>query len=207
MYPAAAQGLMAQGPVAPEAALGASAAGSEESANDVAPAESRTGRAGASMLRHPWLLWALVLVQVGCGAYFLWEILAAILGLPTIPLRWQTRELVDIGASLGLVLGAVLGVVLAINASRAIRRADSARRVTSGEFTEVVEDYLRKLDLTPAETEVAWFLLKGMSLTEIADLRSTREGTVKAQCTAIYRKAGVSGKSQLFSLLVEDVLL
>ncbi len=71
----------------------------------------------------------------------------------------------------------------------------------------MVEDYFRKLNLTPAETEVAWFLLKGMSLTEIAALRSTREGTVKAQCTAIYRKADVSGKAQLFSLLVEDVLV
>ncbi|KAA0916829.1 helix-turn-helix transcriptional regulator [Aquicoccus porphyridii] len=159
------------------------------------------------MLRHPWLLWALVLVQVGCGAYFLWEILAAVAGLPTIPLRWQTRELVDIGASLGLVLGAVLGTVLAVTASRDIRRAESARRLTAGEFTAVVDDYFRKLGLTPAETEVAWFLLKGMSLTEIAGLRNTREGTVKAQCTAIYRKADVSNKSQFFSLLVEDILL
>lgn len=47
------------------------------------------------------MLWVLVMVQLGCGAYFLWEILAAILGLPTIPLGWQTRELVDIGASWG----------------------------------------------------------------------------------------------------------
>ena len=159
------------------------------------------------MLRHPWLLWALVAIQVGCGAYFLWEIMAAILGLPTIPLRWETRELVDIGASLGLVLGAGLGVVLAVTASRDIRRAESARRLTAGEFTAVVDDYFCNLGLTPAETEVAWFLLKGMSVSEIADLRNTREGTVKAQCTAIYRKARVGSKSQFFSLLVEDVLL
>ncbi len=159
------------------------------------------------MLRHPWLLWALVFLQVGCSAYFLWEILAGVLGLPTIPLRWQIRELVDIGASLGLALGAILGTVLAVTASREIQRAESARRLTAGEFTAVVDDYFRKLNLTPAEAEVAWFLLKGMSRTEIADLRNTREGTVKAQCTVIYRKADVSNKSQFFSLLVEDVFL
>ncbi|MEP2152071.1 MAG: helix-turn-helix transcriptional regulator [Roseobacter sp.] len=45
-----------------------------------------------------------------------------------------------------------------------------------------------------------------MTLAEIAELRQTRIGTVKAQCTAIYKKAGVSGKSQLFSQLVEDIL-
>lgn len=159
------------------------------------------------MLRHPAFVWGLVAIQAACGSYFLWEILAAILGLPTLPLRWQTRELVDIGASLGLVLGALMGVSLARQASRATRRAESALRVTSGEFTDVVQEYFDGLSLTPAENEVAWFLLKGMSLSEIADLRHTREGTVKAQCTAIYRKAGVTGKSQLFSQLVEDVLL
>ena len=159
------------------------------------------------MLKHPSVVWGLVGMQVICGAYFLWEILASVLGLPTLPLRWQTREIVEIGASLGLVLGAGLGVQLALIAGREMRRAESARRLTSGEFTAVVQDYFGNLDLTPAETEVAWFLLKGMSASEIAGLRDTREGTVKAQCTAIYRKAGVTGKSQLFSLLVEDVLL
>lgn len=159
------------------------------------------------MLRHPALVWSLVAVQVACGAYFLWEILASILGLPTLPLRWQTRELVEIGASLGLILGAALGVALARAASQEIARADNARRLTSGQFTAVVQEYFDRLGLTPAETEVAWFLLKGMSLSEIAALRNTRDGTVKAQCTAIYRKAGVSGKSQLFSVIVEDVLL
>lgn len=159
------------------------------------------------MLGHPALVWSLVAVQLGCGAYFLWEILASILGLPTLPLRWQTRELVEIGASLGLVLGAVMGVALAVSARREITRASTARRLTSGQFTQVTDEYFARLGLTPAETEVAWFLLKGMSLGEIAALRQTAEGTVKAQCTAIYRKAGVSGKSQLFSLVVEDVLL
>lgn len=159
------------------------------------------------MLRHPFLLWALVVVQMSCGAYFVWEILATILGVPTIPLRWKMHELVDIGASLSLVLGAVIGVMMAINASKEIRRAESARRVTAGEFTKVIENYFQNLDLTPAETDVAWFLLKGMSLTEIAEIRGTRTGTIKAQCTAIYRKANVGSKAQLFSLVVEDVLL
>jgi len=159
------------------------------------------------MLKHPAVVWTLVAVQIVCGSYFLWEILASVLGLPTLPLRWQTREIVEIGASLGLILGAGMGVLLALSAGREMRRAESARRLTSGEFTRVVQDYFDAMNLTPAETEVAWFLLKGMSVSEIASLRDTREGTVKAQCTGIYRKAGVTGKSQLFSLLVEDVLL
>lgn len=159
------------------------------------------------MLNRPILAWLLVAVQSLCGAYFLWEILASVLGLPTLPLRWQAREWVQIGASLGLILGAFLGVVLAREASRARRRADTAHRLTSGQFADVVAQYFTRYDLTPAETEVAWLLLKGMSIAEIAELRDTRLGTVKAQCSSIYRKSGASGKSQFISQIVEDLLL
>ena len=159
------------------------------------------------MLSRPFVVWTLVVLQCACGAYFLWEILASILGLPAVPLRWQARELVEAGASIGLILGALLGVRLAWLAQSAKRRAETARQITSGEFTQTVERYFDGLALTTAETEVAWLVLKGMSMAEIAELRQTRIGTVKAQCTSIYKKAGVSGKSQLFSVLVEDLLL
>ena len=159
------------------------------------------------MLRHPLIVWFLVALQMLCGAYFLWEILASVLGLPIIPLRWEQREIVEIGATVGLLLGSLMGVALAITARREMRRAKRAQRLTAGQFTDVVREYFAKLGLTPAETEVAWYILKGMSISEIAQLRNTREGTVKTQGTAIYKKAGVNGKSQLMSLLVEDLLL
>ena len=158
------------------------------------------------MLRHPLIVWFLVALQMICGAYFLWEILASVLGLPLIPLRWEQREIVEIGATLGLMLGSLMGVALALAAQHEIRRANTLQRLTAGQFTDVVREYFTKLGLTPAETEVAWYILKGMSISEIAELRNTRAGTVKTQGTAIYKKAGVNGKSQLISLLLEDLL-
>jgi hypothetical protein len=53
---------------------------------------------------------------------------------------------------------------------------------------------------------VALFAIKGMSTAEISVLRTTSEGTVKAQTNAIYRKAGVSGRSQLLSLFIDDLM-
>ena len=159
------------------------------------------------MLKHPSLVWILVAVQTLCGFYFLWEILASIFGLPDIPVRWEWREAIEVAAVLGLILGAALGVSLAFHARQQISRADSARRLTAGDFSAEVSTRLEKMGLSPAETEVAWFLLKGMSLVEIASLRGTREGTVRAQSTALYRKAGVSGKAQFLALIVEDLLL
>ena len=53
---------------------------------------------------------------------------------------------------------------------------------------------------------MAWFTIKGLSIAEIARLRGTSEGTVKAHSNAIYRKAGVSGRTQLLSLFIEDLM-
>ena len=159
------------------------------------------------MLKHPGLVWTLVAIQTLGGGYFIWDILASIFGLPTLPLYWQWRELVEIGAVLGLILGAFLGVMLARAAAAEMRRASSALRLNSDRFTDEVSAYFSKLSLTPAEEEIAWFLLKGMSLGEIAGLRGTSESTVRAQSTAIYRKAGVNGKTRFVTQIVEDLLL
>ena len=70
---------------------------------------------------------------------------------------------------------------------------------------EVLEERFADWGLTPAERDVALFAIKGMSTQEIATLRSTSEGTVKAQTNAIYRKAGVSGRGG-FSLFIEDLM-
>ena len=131
------------------------------------------------MLNRAWVVWCLVALQCLCGTYFLWEILASILGLPAVPLRWNVRELVEAGTSLGLILGAFFGVRLAIMARKAAHRAETAQQITAGEFAVVVDRHLTQLGLTSAETEIAWFVVKGMSHSEIAALRRTRVGTVK----------------------------
>ena len=37
-------------------------------------------------------------------------------------------------------------------------------------------------------------------------MRGTAPGTVRAQCTSIYAKAGVDGRAQLFSVFMEELL-
>ena len=83
-------------------------------------------------------------------------------------------------------------------------KASCARR--RAPFMDLISDRFREWELTPAERDVALFAIKGLSTLEISELRSTSEGTVKAQTNAIYRKAGVSGRSQLISLFVEDLM-
>ncbi|WP_438956238.1 helix-turn-helix transcriptional regulator [Cognatiyoonia sp.] len=79
-------------------------------------------------------------------------------------------------------------------------------RAASGAFMELMEDRFSEWGLTSAEREVALFSVKGMSAQEISALRDLSEGTVKAQTNAIYRKAGVSGRSQILSLFIDDLV-
>ena len=92
---------------------------------------------------------------------------------------------------------------------RALRdrhRAEEQLRRASGAFADLLQERFQEWGLTPSEKDVALFAIKGMSTAEIASLRSTSEGTVKAQTNAIYRKAGVTGRPQLLSLFIEDLM-
>lgn len=61
--------------------------------------------------------------------------------------------------------------------------------------------------LTPAEAEVGMLMLKGLSHAEIAQLRNASERTIRDQARAIYRKAGVAGRTELSAFFLEDLLL
>jgi DNA-binding CsgD family transcriptional regulator len=64
-----------------------------------------------------------------------------------------------------------------------------------------------KWALTPAERDIALLQLKGLRHKQIAELRETSERTVRQQALAIYRKAGLSGRSDLAAFFLEDLLL
>lgn len=73
-------------------------------------------------------------------------------------------------------------------------------------LSELIANQLTTWDLTPAEREVAFLLLKGMSLKDIALLRGTAEKTARVQSMSIYVKAGLSGRSELSAFFLEDLL-
>jgi DNA-binding CsgD family transcriptional regulator len=116
------------------------------------------------------------------------------------------RELLEIGAVLGLVFGALLSVAVLGRMLKRQKRAEEQLRQVSGAFMELMEARFRDWGLTSAERDVALFAIKGLSTHEIAVLRGTAEGTVKAQTNAIYRKSGVNGRPQLLSLFIEDLM-
>jgi DNA-binding CsgD family transcriptional regulator len=68
-----------------------------------------------------------------------------------------------------------------------------------------IERQMDKWGLTEAERDVTLLLLRGLSHREIAEQRKTSEGTVRQQALAIYRKAGLDGRSGLAAFFLEGL--
>ncbi len=153
----------------------------------------------------------LTLLVAGIGI----QLVAALFFLIDVAMDWSEEGAggtgllhngVELVAALGLLLGiVVLGLELRRLLDRHARMAATIR-VASGAFHELLEQRFTEWNLTPAERDVALLLVKGLSLAEIAGLRNSAEGTVKAHCNKVYGKAGVSGRTQLVSLFLEDLM-
>lgn len=157
-------------------------------------------------MHSPLALAAVFLLQALCAFFFVSDILSASFAFAISPISWQVRELLEFFAAFGLVTGTALGGLALRRAILERNKANESLRRASSAFADLLRERFSEWGLTPAERDVALFAVKGLSTQEIAALRATSEGTIKAQTNAIYRKAGVSGRSQLLSVFIEDLM-
>lgn len=151
------------------------------------------------------VLLAMMAVQAVVAAFFVLDIILD-LGARRSGQPVGAHIAVEVLANV-LLVGAILFEAEYLR--RLLRRQAQAERslsVAAGALQTVIDGYFGDWGLTPAEADIALFAMKGCSISEIARLRGSAEGTVKTHLNAIYRKAGVSGRAQLVSLLVEDLL-
>ncbi len=161
--------------------------------------------AGSAATGKTRALWVLLGLQTICALFFVADIGADLFA----PVEFLGGVL-HLGIELMAVITLVVSIVIASWAIRRVlihqRRMEANLRAASGAFLDLLEEYFESWSLTPSEQDVALLAIKGFSIAEIARLRQTKEGTVKAQCNAIYGKAGVSGRPQLLSLFIEELL-
>jgi DNA-binding CsgD family transcriptional regulator len=150
----------------------------------------------------PRRIMALIAFQAFCSAYFVVDVFEDFRGGG---IEWW-HVLPELAATAGLFVGIVFEVKVLRQLLRRQAIMEKSLAVAAGALAGLMEDYFRQWELTQAEAEVATFTIKGFSIAEVAQMRGTAEGTVKTHLNAIYRKAGVQGRGQLVSVLIEDLL-
>lgn len=83
---------------------------------------------------------------------------------------------------------------------------DSRSQQIASQYRAVMQKQFDAWQLTASEQDVVIGLLKGLSFREIAELRQTREKTVRQQASSVYRKAGVTSRNELAAWFFEDML-
>ncbi|RUM83229.1 MAG: hypothetical protein DSZ18_03490 [Candidatus Thioglobus sp.] len=61
---------------------------------------------------------------------------------------------------------------------------------------EVIDKQFSIWKLTKAETDVAWFVIKGISFPKIAELRNVSEKTIHQQISSVYKKSDTKNRHE-----------
>lgn len=76
----------------------------------------------------------------------------------------------------------------------------------SSEFLLNIDEQFNKWVFSQAEKEIALLLIKGLSMKEIAEIRSSNENTVRQQASQIYKKSSLKGRMELSAFFLDDLL-
>lgn len=163
------------------------------------------GAGGATAGTPTQWLWALFTLQVFSTAFFVLDAVFDILGFEGAG-GFRDHDIFEYLIAGALLLG-VFGTWRHIRSMTARNaRLNDQVRVASGEFAALLEEHFATWGLTPSERDVAVLTIKGLSVAEIAEARGSAEGTVKAHSAAVYRKAGVTGRMQLVTLFLDELM-
>lgn len=159
---------------------------------------------------------------------FIAAILVGIIMMVAVDLATDSSQGVQwwhLAAEGSIALAALIGVFLLIRGSFVLRRSLASERTNTAQLrveaekwraqsrrfidglSHAVDAQLSDWGFTASEKEVAFLLLKGLSLKEIADIRKTSEKTARAQSTACYAKSGLAGRSELAAFFLEDLFV
>lgn len=83
---------------------------------------------------------------------------------------------------------------------------DNQSQKLGSQYRAVLQRQFDAWKLTASEQDVVIMMLKGLSFREIAELRETREKTVRQQASSVYRKSGVTSRNELAAWFFEDLL-
>ena len=157
------------------------------------------------MSTRNWGLALLMAMQGICALFFIVDVFADI-AIGGGVLHLTPHVVFETLATVTLIAAIVLEGRLFLQLLRQRERLERDLAVAAAEVHEVIHAQFADWRLSPAESDVAMFLVKGLGTAEIAEMRGSAEGTVKAHFNAVFRKAGVHSRAELLSLLIDHIL-
>ena len=107
--------------------------------------------------------------------------------------------------------GVSMALIASVRDLRRLRtRLDRELRLNkafAGELADSINEQMDEWGMTRSEKDVAWFIIKGYRFSEIAGMRGVKESTTRLQATALYAKAGVSGRAEFVAEIIQPLLL
>ena len=140
-------------------------------------------------------------LYVTSAAAFLSELIGEMTGYYLFSASWLVHEVIAIATFFGFVVGGFLIWRSHQFSQQSREEIERLLRSAQGEFFEMLNAQFDRWQLSDAEKDVALLTVKGMSVSEIAELRNTSPGTIKSQNNSIYRKADVKSRTQLLGKL------
>ena len=156
-------------------------------------------------MKPGWLKFILAL-QAITAVFFVFDLLATVFGVVILRISWEIYELIELGILLSLFIGMGLSTILLRHLSKRNAVVEDQLKIASGEFAGLIDQKFEQWNLSRAEKEVGLLNLKGFTVPEIASMLGKSEGTIKAQNAAVYRKSGMTGRTQLIVSFVEDMV-
>lgn len=151
------------------------------------------------------ILVVLMTVQLACAVFFVVDAVRDYM-LEGGPASIDLHLAFETAATIGLLAAIVVEGRLLRTLMRRKARLEESLANASAEVYDVIVAQFEEWHLSPAEFDIAMFLVNGLGTQEIAELRGSAEGTVKAHLAAIFRKAGVHSRAELLSMLIDRLL-
>ncbi len=151
--------------------------------------------------RQTLMLAGFLLVQTLAAVFFVGDVIGDLRKDPA-----SIHFLFEALVTAALITGILFAAVALRRTIELLRAQEAALDVARGALADVIDTQFTDWGLTPAERDVGLLALKGLDVADIAEVRGAAQGTVRAQLTRIYSKAGVSGRAQFAAWFVEDLL-
>ncbi len=156
-------------------------------------------------IETPYGLLALMAVQVVCAVFFLSDVIDDFREVGAMAVE-RVHLYFELAATISLFAAIVLESRYFLAFLRRQAKLEESATIASAAVQDVIYAHFDAWKLTPAERDIANFLVKGSSIAEIAALRGSAEGTIKSHLNAIYRKSGANGRGELMAEILDSLM-